>query len=148
VENITKISFGVTKNLGNYESLRLDMEADVRIGQSYQDVLDDLRTQVSIEADFHQSDYVDLLPKSRQLKLELASLVSERDRICEEFKKLESVWSLIGGEIQTKFPSQIADLLRSYFDIRASSAADVLGIQTEVIQADDRIVPSNDDEDD
>jgi hypothetical protein len=128
VENITTVSFGVTKNLGNYESLRLDMQAVVRIGESYEDVLDSLRTAVSVEADFHQSDYVDLLQKSRQVKSELASLVAERDRVREEFEKLESIWSFVGSEIQSKFPSEIADFLRSYFDIRASSAADALGI--------------------
>jgi hypothetical protein len=128
VGNITKVSFGITKNLGNYESLRLDMQAAVRIGESYQDVLNDLRTQVSISADFHQLEYVDLLQKSRQLKSELSSLVSERDRVSEEFKKLESIWSLIGSEIQSKFPSEISNLLCSYFDISASSAADALGI--------------------
>ena len=115
MEYVTKVSFGVTKNLGNYESLRIDLQGVVPLGESYENVLDHLRTQASIQANFHQSEYVDLLQKSRQIKTELAGLTSERDRLYEELKKLESIWNLIGVEIQSKFPSEIQALFLSYF---------------------------------
>ncbi len=136
MEYITKVSFGVTKNLGNYESLRIDLHGVVPVGKSYQEVLDNLRTKASIEADFYQSDYVDLLDKSRQIKSQLACLTSERNRIDLDFRKLKSLWSLIGIEIESKFPSEISALLSTYFDEYGLDCGSGAELAAEVVEHD------------
>ena len=47
---ITKINYGVTKNIGNYESIRLDMEARVNEGESPEYVLQELVKKVDKDA--------------------------------------------------------------------------------------------------
>lgn len=54
---ITQVSFGLTANLGNYESARIDLQAKVNKGQDWQIVLEELRAlvsaEVSVERDVH-----------------------------------------------------------------------------------------------
>jgi hypothetical protein len=42
---ITAVSYGRTVNMGNYESVRFDLTAEVREDQDWYEVLDDLRKE-------------------------------------------------------------------------------------------------------
>jgi hypothetical protein len=82
IVKLIQCSFGLTKNLGNYESVRFDLTAvfDESV-ETYAEVVDSLRTQVARELNFH-GDYVNLCDKVRDKKSELATLVSS----VEEYK--------------------------------------------------------------
>lgn len=43
---ITSVSYGKTINMGNYESVRLDLTARVDDGESWKDVLDELKGEM------------------------------------------------------------------------------------------------------
>jgi hypothetical protein len=77
IVKLTQCSFGLTKNLGNYESARIDLTAvfDESV-ETCAEVVDSLRTQVARELNFH-GDYINLCDKVRDKKSELASLVSQ-----------------------------------------------------------------------
>ncbi len=106
---LIQCSFGLTKNLGNYESVRCDLTAvfDESV-ETYAEVVDSLRTQVARELNFH-GDSVNLCDKVRDKKSELASLVSQveeyKTQIDEYQSKLanakanwDKLFDLIGGE--------------------------------------------------
>lgn len=44
---ITSISFGLTKNLGNYESSRLDMSVEIQEGEDWEATLEELKALVN-----------------------------------------------------------------------------------------------------
>ena len=43
---ITKVSYGRTINMGNYESVRIDLTADVPLGEDHQDVIEELKGEM------------------------------------------------------------------------------------------------------
>ncbi len=45
-KRIKRVTYGRTVNMGNYESVRLDLTADVPEDEKWQDVLDDLRGEM------------------------------------------------------------------------------------------------------
>ena len=45
--NITSISYGITVNLGNYQSARLDLTARVNEGENPEDILEMLKDEVN-----------------------------------------------------------------------------------------------------
>jgi len=99
---LTECSFGLTKNLGNYESARCDLTAvfDESV-ETYAEVVDSLRTQVARELDFH-GDYINLCDKVRDKKGELAILVSQVDEYQSKLANAKANWDklfdLIGTE--------------------------------------------------
>jgi hypothetical protein len=99
---LTECSFGLTKNLGNYESVRCDLTAvfDESV-ETYAEVVDSLRTQVARELDFH-GDYINLCDKVRDKKGELAILVSQVDEYQSKLANAKANWDklfeLIGTE--------------------------------------------------
>ncbi|MEG4319746.1 MULTISPECIES: hypothetical protein [unclassified Microcoleus] len=72
--NITKIGFGITKNLGNYQNLRIYLEADLELGEDADIALDVLRTRVADEANFGD-EYRHLRERIVTGKIELSELV-------------------------------------------------------------------------
>ena len=44
---ITTVSFGLTKNLGNYESARLDITAEIQDGENWEETLEQLKVLVN-----------------------------------------------------------------------------------------------------
>ncbi len=44
--NIQSVSYGRTINMGNYESVRIDLTATVTSGEDYRDTLNDLKTEM------------------------------------------------------------------------------------------------------
>lgn len=44
MKRVKQVSFGRTVNMGNYESVRFDLVADVGPGESHLDVLETLKT--------------------------------------------------------------------------------------------------------
>jgi hypothetical protein len=45
-KKIKRVSYGRTINMGNYESVRLDLVADVPADERWQDVLDELKCEM------------------------------------------------------------------------------------------------------
>lgn len=45
---ITRVTYGRTVNMGNYESLRFDLTADVGRGQTFEKVYTDLRHEADV----------------------------------------------------------------------------------------------------
>jgi hypothetical protein len=129
---LTECSFGLTKNLGNYESVCCDLTAvfDESV-ETYAEVVDSLRTQVARELDFH-GDYINLCDKVRDKKGELAILVSQVDEYQSKLANAKANWDklfeLIGTEALAPLMSFFChqDLLQN----------------VNVVEADDRMAPS------
>ncbi|TAE84151.1 MAG: hypothetical protein EAZ83_06885 [Oscillatoriales cyanobacterium] len=88
----TKVGFGVTKNLGNYENFRIYIEADLEPGEDCTLALDFLRTRVAAEAGFPQ-EYLDLRSKVFDAKCELSVLVRKLEEVKLDLEVATSKWS-------------------------------------------------------
>lgn len=54
---ITQVTYGRTINVGDYETVRIDLSADVSEGQTYQEVLDALKLAMDKEESLTRKEY-------------------------------------------------------------------------------------------
>jgi len=90
---IKTIGFGCTKNLGNYQSLRVYMEAELEVEDVDVDVaLDTLRTRVAEEVDLGD-EYRDLRMEIADKKSELSNLVNSIERLNLDLEIATNKWN-------------------------------------------------------
>ena len=90
---IKTIGFGCTKNLGNYQNLRVYMEAELEDEDEDVDVaLDMLRTRVAEEIDLGD-EYRNLRMEIADKKIELANLISSIERLKSELEVATNKWT-------------------------------------------------------
>jgi hypothetical protein len=139
IVKLIQCSFGLTKNLGNYESVRFDLTAvfDESV-ETYAEVVDSLRTQVARELNFH-GDYINLCDKVRNKKSELATLVFSVEEYKTQIDDYQSKranakanWDKLFELIGTEALAPLMSFFRHQDLVQNVS----------VVEADDRMAPS------
>jgi len=88
--NLTLIRWGVTVNLGNYESARLDCEAILTAEHNPSETLALLQMWVREHAPVGRDDWQDLLALQRQQRAEVADLESKVRQAREQWETVRS----------------------------------------------------------
>jgi hypothetical protein len=134
IVKLTECSFGLTKNLGNYESVRCDLTAvfdESESVETYAEVVDSLRTQVARELDFH-GDYINLCDKVRDKKSELASLVSQVDEYQSKLANAKANWDKLFELIGTEALAPLMSFFRHQDLVQNLNVVEADALMTEV----------------
>lgn len=93
---ITKLKFGLTRNLGNYESTRVDIEADLESWEELEPSMQRLKLLVANQIGFESSvDFASLTAKDSALKAELSEIQKDlREKRLEVATLKKEVFSL------------------------------------------------------
>lgn len=143
---IVEIGFGLTKNIGNFQSVRADIRYRLVDGESYELAVDRLRTKLSQQMEM-QPSYENLLDEISDKKRELANLARSCEESLDRFKKLDDLWQKISDEFRVNFP-EISTLLSSYVKFASPALVDSVAAVESQVEARDCDWEDDDDDDD
>ena len=97
---IKTISFGLTRNLGNYQSARLDMSVEIKEGEDWDNELRQLKILVAEQIGMESDDLVSLSDLDSELKAELSNILGKIADKKQELAKLKREACSLDREIQ------------------------------------------------
>lgn len=97
---ITTISYGLTRNLGNYQSARLVMEAQVQEGEDWKESLCQLKGLVADQIGYDNHDLISLSDLDSSIKSGLLALSEEIAEKKQQLSTLEGEARQLDREIQ------------------------------------------------
>lgn len=97
---ITTISFGLTKNLGNYQSSRLDISAEIEEGQDWKETLRQLKLLVADQIGGIHNDLTSISDYDLNLQGELKSLLGSIQSRRQEVESFKSELRNLDREVQ------------------------------------------------
>jgi hypothetical protein len=87
---ITSVRWGRTVNIGNYESVRLDVEAAVPTTGDPESTLDELQNWVSDHLPLHEQEYSEMVAKRRVLQDEVLDLQARAEAAQRQWQNIEN----------------------------------------------------------
>jgi hypothetical protein len=87
---IKTISYGLTRNLGNYQSARLDLSVEIKEGENWDNELRQLKLLVAEQIGMDDHDLISLSDLDSELKAELmitSEKIADKKRELTELKR-------------------------------------------------------------
>lgn len=97
---ITTVSFGLTKNLGNYQSSRLDISAEIEEGQDWKEALRQLKVLVADQIGGVHNDLTSISDHDLNLQGEIKSLLESIESRQQELDLLKNSLQSLDREVQ------------------------------------------------
>ena len=97
---IKTISYGLTRNLGNYQSARLDLSAEIKEGENWDNELRQLKILVAEQIGMDNHDLISLSDLDSELKAELLIISGKIADKKQELAELKCEACSLDREIQ------------------------------------------------